>query len=316
MTNAQFDHFITAANTPNIDNYLQEYENAGFLVADRTVRHDPGLRNGFVRFGPEYLEFVWVEDEKLFEEGAETAIFPQVRDLRAAFRPFGIGIDAADVRALREEWARRGYELPPVTDGVARDTPPGTPPIWSFLPIPLAVLRGAMTFALTYHTRPKDAPRRVQAAANTTYAIQGVTFTTDEPEVRAKQWRDLLAPDAEVLSKGGYHGAFEVWIGPHLATWITPEHYQEDYGLSYKASPHPFGEIAVIHLLATDLDKAEETIGAARQATRIPDKLTGADTLLVPPDARDGFTFAVTGRPIEEWIRWREGVTGDKIELA
>lgn len=60
MTNIKLDHFITSTDADNIDAYLQEYRDAGFLVAEQTVRHEWGLRNGFVTFGPEYLEFVWV----------------------------------------------------------------------------------------------------------------------------------------------------------------------------------------------------------------------------------------------------------------
>jgi len=53
MTNIRFDHFITYTSAGNIDDYLKEYATQGFLPEDRTVRHDPGLRNGFIPFGPE-----------------------------------------------------------------------------------------------------------------------------------------------------------------------------------------------------------------------------------------------------------------------
>jgi hypothetical protein len=119
-----------------------------------------------------------------------------------------------------------------------------------------------------------------------------------------------------VKREGGEHEVYTVQIGPHFAIWMKPEEYQEYYGLSYKASPHPYGEIAVLHLVATDLDRAEETIGAARQVARVPDKRTGEDTLLVPPDERDGFTFAITQRDPEEWARWREGITGERLQVT
>jgi hypothetical protein len=81
--------------------------------------------------------------------------------------------------------------------------------------------------------------------------------------------------------------------------WITQLEYQEQYGLSYKASPHPFGEMAVAHMLAVDLNRAEAMIGEmGRNAVRLPDKRSGINTLMVPPDERDGFMFAITERAV------------------
>lgn len=313
MTTIKVDHFITVADADNIDTYLQQYRDAGFLVAEQTVKHEPGLRNGFVRFGPEYLEFIWVEDEGLFEAGADNATFPQMRELRAGKRPFAIGLESDDIPALHDELAARGYAWPEVTQGRARGAAPDSPPAWSFQTVPPDAVPGVFLFALTYHSRQKDAPRKVQVAPNTTYAISGITFATDEAQARATAWRDMFTPIEEIA--GGEDGIYSLTISPHTLTWMPPEEYQDQYGLSYKASPHPFGEIAVIHLLAHDLDKAEETIGAARQITRLPDKLTGVDTLFVPPDERDGFTLAITQCSVEEWLRERVGVTGEKLEL-
>ena len=315
MSSIKLDHFITSADTDNIDTYLAEYRAGGFLVSEQTVRHHPGLRNGFVRIGPEYLEFMWVEDEEQFEAGADRTFFTRVRELRAAHHPFAFAVEAEDVRALREEWLERGYELPPAISGAARDSEADAPPIWTFQPIPVTMEEGAFCFALTYHTRPKDAPRKVEVAPNSTYAITGVTFASDKPLERATAWRDLLAPGAEIKEDESgqiYEGA----IKPHFALWMKPEEYQDHYGLSYKASPHPYGELAVMHLLARDLDKAEEMIGEmGSNAARLPDKRTGIDTLFVPPDERDGFTFAITERPVEEWLRERVALTGERLEV-
>lgn len=315
MSNIRLDHFITGTNADNIDTYLDEYRKAGFAVREHTVRHDPGLRNGFVSFGPEYLEFVWVEDEQLFDQGADYAMFkPHLRTLRAGHRPFGIGIDTDDIQALHDELAARGMQIPPVIEGRPRGAAADSPPVWSFQPIPPPAVEGLLCFALAYHTGRKDGTRKITLAPNTTYAISGLTFASNDPSARAMAWRDLLAPGEGIMEKGGI---FEVYTRPHTITWMTPIEYQEQYGLSYKSSPHPFGEIALINMLAQDLDKAEEMITAAgRSAARFPDKRTGADTLLVPPDERDGFTFAITQFPIEEWLSARVAATGEKLALA
>src|SRR5215203_432926 len=225
MSDIRLDHFITAADTENIDSYLDGYRKAGFRVAEQTVKHNPGLRNGFVYFGPEYLEFVWVEDEELFQEGAEDAMFkPLLRSLRGGYRPFGIGIDSADVRVLHDEWTARGFEMPDVIDGWARDSDKSTPPIWSFQTMPHETPGGALCFALTYNTGRRDAPRKIKVAPNSTYAIVGVTFASDEPGARANKWRDLLALGEEIKES---NGIFEVYVKSHTLRWLTPIEYQE-----------------------------------------------------------------------------------------
>jgi hypothetical protein len=65
----RFDHFITYIDAPSIEGYLEEYRAAGFIANDDTTRHDPGLRNGFLLIGREYVELCWVEDEDLFSAG-------------------------------------------------------------------------------------------------------------------------------------------------------------------------------------------------------------------------------------------------------
>jgi hypothetical protein len=314
MNDARLDHFITATSVPSIDEYMEEYARAGFNVTGESARHEPGLRNRFVSFGPEYIEFVWVEDEAAFEAGQQTAIFPDLAGLRAGARPFGIGLATADVRALHASWTGRGYTLPEVIDGVPRDAPPSSQPVWSFQPLPPELVGGVFLFALTYHTRHGDLIRRVKVAPNTTYGIEGVTFASPSPQERAQRWRDLLAPGEPMREAEGF---YEVRTGPHFARWLTPLHYQEYLGLSYKEPPHGFGEMAVIHLLAEDLDKAEEWIASAgRDISRLPDPASGLDTLYVYPDPRDGFTFAITQRPAQEWLDARVRLTGERLELG
>jgi hypothetical protein len=63
------DHVLTYAEASSIDEHLGSYRAAGIDVAGVTARHGGGVRNGFVNFGPEYLECVWVEDEAAFAAG-------------------------------------------------------------------------------------------------------------------------------------------------------------------------------------------------------------------------------------------------------
>lgn len=312
MENVKLDHFITATLVESVDDYMEEYTSAGFNVLPQSARHDPGLRTRFVSFGPEYLEFIWVEDEEAFSTGQDKTFFPDVASLRAGNRPFGIGILTDDVEGLHESWTARGYSLPNV---ITMPAPGGEQqPVWSFQPVTGDTVGGVVLFALVYHTRPKDAPRQVRTSPNSTYAIEGVTFVSDTPQERATRWRDLLAPGHEILESESF---YEVRTGPHFARWLTPIHYQEYLGLSYKESPRPYGEMSIIHLLAEDLDRAETMFGeAGRDIARMPDFASNLDTLYVYSDPRDGFTFAITQRPAQEWLEERTAQTSEKLELV
>ena len=307
MTSIRFDHFMTYTSAPDIDGYLKEYAAQGFLPREKTVRHNPGLRNGFVFIGPEYLEFCWVEDEALFAEAeAEKKL------LRATPRPCAIGMIAGDVQAVHDDWMARGYSIPQVSSTAPRDAPADAPPAWSFQEIPSELLPGAWSFALTYHMRPKDEATQIRIGPNTIYAISGVTFVSSEPEARATNWRDLLAPEEAVDESGN---GFQVWIGPHRAMWVAPEEYQAAYGLDWTPFPYPVGELAILHLLASDLRVVKTMTEEAGRRT-CPVLVGGEEELLIAPDARDGLVFAVRQRPIEMWLRERTGRTGERLELA
>lgn len=306
MTNIWFDHFITYTSAVNIDDYIKEYTAQGFLSNEKTVRHDPGLRNGFIFFGPEYIEFCWVEDEELFAKAdAEEKL------LRTVPHPYGLGMIAEDVKALHSDWTARGYSVPEVWSKTHRDATPDTPPVWSFQDIPRELLPGAACFALTYHNRPKGEVKHIKIPPNTIYAVYGAAFVATEPEARATCWRNLLAPDEQVVQSGL---GFEVLIGPHRAMWMTPDTYQSTYGLDWAPSPHPFGELSVLHLLASDLGVAKMMIEqSGRHAFSV--KVKGDEELLIAPDARDGFVFSVRQQPAEMWLQGRMARTGEKLKL-
>ena len=189
---ARLDHFLAYTDAPAIDQCLQEYRGAGFHVGEQTARHRGELRTGFVRFGWEYLELLWAEDEAQFAAGHP--VLPEITRpaLRDARRPFGIGLVAPDVHALRAAWAARGVDVPPPFTEVPPGGAPGAPPALTIQPIPAHVLPGVLCFALTYHFPAR--PRQVPVAPNTAYAVRGVTFVADAPDRRARQWRALLAP--------------------------------------------------------------------------------------------------------------------------
>ena len=165
----RLDHVLTYAAASSIDEHLETYRAAGFHVARVTARHRGGVRNGFVNFGPEYLECVWVEDEAAFAAGHPRMPGLTDAELRRAARPFGIGFLAADVPALHEEWTARGDALSPPFHEWPPGAPAGAPPALTLQAIPGELLPGALCFALAYHFDAK--PASLVVPPNTVFAI-------------------------------------------------------------------------------------------------------------------------------------------------
>jgi len=304
----RLDHLLTFV--ADLDAHLATYRRAGFLTNARTARWDPGLRNGFVRLWPEYLEFLWVEDEAAFAEGGAryyTLGGPDCHTVRQAGRPYGVGFYSDDVPALHEHWRARGYDLPKVAYWRLKGTPPEVPPDFAYQEIPLGLLPGAACFALTsYHPDPPQR-REVWVAPNGSHALAGVSFVTGDPEARAAAWRRFLAPEAALRSD---EGASHLHLGPHHLSWLTPDAYRQRYGKAWQPTPHALGELALTHLLAEDLGLFERGLAAAGwRVTR------SADALQVAPHPEGGFAFSVTEYPADARLAERVAVTGERLEL-
>jgi Glyoxalase-like domain len=308
--NPRFDHFLTFANTENIDDYVDKYRALGFVVSDKTHRYKPGLRNRFVLLGCEYLELVWVENEDEFATGGSeefSRMYNDLPTLRTAARPFSIGFNSPDVEALHQEWTQRGYKIPPVWSFA----PPGMPPIFSFQEIPENLLPEINCFAITYHTGSTTQAQSVQQATNTTYAVEGITFVSKAPEEAARRWQTLLSPDIAITAD---QNVFSVMVTPHTAWWMSPKVFQERYGIVWTPTPHHWGHLAAIHILAENLDLARSIL-APRVVPRIAHNRR-EDFLLVSPTGEDGMIFIIREYPIELWRSERSSVTGEQIVVS
>lgn len=304
----RLEHLLTFIEAP-LDAHLEAYRSAGFLPHEHTARWDPGLHNGFVRFWPEYLEFLSVADEAAFTAGGaryHTLGGPDCHTVRQAGRPHGIGFYADDVEALHHAWRARGFELPEVAFWRLKDTPPDAPPDFAHQELPRAVLTGAACFALTSFY--PDAPMRREAwvAPGSAFAVSGVSFVCDDPTARAAAWRDLLAPETALEARDG---GCELLLSPHRLTWLTPDAYRQLYGRPWQPAPHPHGELALVHLLAEDLTWFETTLANAEwRVAHLPD-----GTRYVT--AARGVSFLVRQASAEAWLEARTALTGERLEL-
>ena len=304
------DHIMTFANVLNVDNYVERYRMLGFDVTKETRPYKPGLRNRFIQFGCEYLELVWVEDEAAFNAGGHeefARMFPDLAALHQVARPFGAAFKNPDVETLHREWTKAGYAVPEVWSFA----PPEMPPVLSFQTIPDTLLPGVSAFAITYHLNtPASEVRHVRPAVNTVYALEGLTLASETPQKHAARWLALLNPSASV---GENKGVYEVAIPPHTAWWMSPQTFQDRYGVEYSSAPHRFGEIAAVHLLAENLTTAASRLG--EYAVRQTHPVTNEPLLVVSPIGNDGVTYVIREYPIDQWQAERTQLTGEKIVL-
>ncbi len=67
--------------------------------------------------------------------------------------------------------------------------------------------------------------RLVRVAPNSVFGLAGLTFVTENPEQRCRQWSDGLrsgSPVASIGDSGFAHGL-------HRYQWLTPSDFQRQY---------------------------------------------------------------------------------------
>lgn len=275
------DHFESYVDAPSLDTYLRHYRQAGFLVAERMALHGTGARHGLVGFGPEHIELCVVEHEGRFARlgGASTV-------LRASRRPFAIGMTSHSARL---------------------QAPPGR----NFRPLGQRQDPGGAICSVYPYLGRRALP--LGPAPNTAYAIAGVTFVSPTPQERAAAWRALFAPETTLRAEGD---TYHVTVGAHDLGWMTPEQYSVRYGRAWEPAPHPYGELAALHVLASDLTMVQTMVAAAGWEALEFAASVEPRRLFLPADQRGGFTFLVTERPREAWRIERVSRSGENLDLA
>jgi len=307
----RLDHFLSYTNAKNIDNYLKIYETLGFIPMSQTVRHNPGLRNGFIAFNPEYIEFLWVEDEAVFQEKADD----NHKQSRQDRRMYAIGLASEDIEALRSSWVNQGLTVEDIRYDRPRDADPDSDPRWAFLATPANALPGIHTFALSYLSRKPQSTDRfkeISVAPNGIYGIFGITFVTEQPKFRARQWQQILAPDQELVETETF---VQLMIGAHTLYWITPAIYGQIYEEPWIPASHAFGELAILHLLSNNLEQTRIFFEKVKRECKEITGLLKKQYLYLPKMANDGFRFEIAEKPADNWLHERTTITGESLRI-
>ncbi len=308
------DHFITYTEEP-VDQRMARYRRAGFLVSppEWTVRHDPGLRNGFLYVGPDYLEFCWVEREEAFEEQAR--VEPYYRSLRDGHRPYGIGFQVRDPEGFRSRLVRAGVEMPEVLLARPSDSADDSPPRWAYGMFPEGMTPGVHSFYLAY--LGEDGQRRNErffVGENGVFLFVGALFVSPTPVGRVRQWSALLDGGADVRTRSA------VVHGPHAYVWVSPEGWGRMTGTEFPDSSASVHELTAVIALSYDLARTRrfvESAGIAQSDIEIDLPWLGErEALLIDPDPRDGFPMIVLEGGLTAWKEWRDGVAGSSHRIV
>ena len=280
--------FIRVTTAPGSYNGTPDaYRRAGFIV-DEPAHHYGQARSACrIVLGTEYLELASEEPR-----GADAAF---------------IGFAAPDLLALLEDWRQRSHPFLPFAAIEPGDTPNARPTAF----VPELSLPGAKSGIAEEDSPPNAQTKSIVVAPNTIYALAGALFVSEEPGESAQEWHSLLAPQEPIGQKDN---VYQFALGPHYLAWMPPERYEHFYGEPWHQASPAQGEIALVHLLATDLKECRRTLRDTGWVTRLLEHTNnGHRTLWAKPDSESELAFHITEQPVEEWIKVRIAITGESL---
>ena len=267
------DHVYSYLRDNDLDETLQRFQRAGFLIGATKARHSCGRLTGFAHMTASYLEFLSVTDEGTFRREASL----DDRYFRLNPRPFGAGMRTMNARALHRSLRGKWTDLPAVIETCVPGSSPRTLGLTICL-MPRTVFPGITLFAVQYHLRKKESGE-VRFGPNTIFALCGLVFCTDDIPNEVSRWRRNLS-----VFCGARRSKSIVAIGAQKLEWISPAEYRHRHGVEFQGNPLGGDGIAVVQLACLDLSSACRFLeaegfrrvgGTARKARFAPDANTG-----------------------------------------
>lgn len=306
----QIEHIYSFLNKKSLESHLRLYAKEGFVVGKKTVRHPPGTRNGFFYIGPEYLEFLRVEDQKAYRKGKSN----HHDTFRTNPGPFGFGFDAPQIGEFHKELIRKGIKAPRLFSRGPSDAKENDEPWWTFQLFPSRALPGIYPFALRYESHDYSAPRHAYIGKNGIFAISGVTLVSKTPLRDAKKWAKVF--DLKVTRDGGQMSAY---FGPHKLSWLRKALFRKMYGKeAFIPSSGSFAhlrKVALLHLYSEDLKRTRRYMKKTGRKVREV-SVEGKSCLYIHPHAADGYSFLVSEKSLSLWKKERQKMQRIKIVRA
>jgi|GEM_PF-5480172 len=290
----RIDHLIFGSSM-DLAKLLALYAELGFRVSpfENTVRHDPGLRTGFLYFSPlgfmDYIEFITVEVRELFD-----AAQGKHGNMVFSEDPYaqGVGIRAQSVQSVFEELKKQGTAVKPVWSKAPEDQGKEAPPRWSFVELenPAANLGG---FYVEYLKPRAEVEPSVFHGGNGIFAMGGLLYNDNDSEkIESLLRKDFPQSSVRRTNK-------ELWLGCHR---ILPRPFQEIAALAGKdLKKHPTVEVYGALFYTENLNQTE----AALKGKWKPYIRSGDEIYLLPSE-NEGLLALVIEKPIEKWKQERD----------
>lgn len=285
------DHVTTYIDAEDVLEQLETYRQAGFAVRDQIDRYQFGVESASIKLGAEYIELLAVPDLDQFN------LAPMNDKLVCrSLRPFAVGFKAPDLEVLHRAWIEAGLELPAARTLWGENSESGERIKCRLVDIPSKKLRGANCFVVEKSIDQLDAAE----PANSVYGLAAITMVSTEVAERVGQWQRMLSPVTNAASRR----ESTIAIGCHQVRWLDPARFRRHFKRDWILADHPFGEIAAIHLLGDDVDRAASL--AAEAGFSVERGVPAIDAVLVEPDPGEGPVLAIHEWPRPDWDRCRE----------
>jgi hypothetical protein len=260
--------------------------------------------------GPDYIEFNWVERQKEFAKDKSN----YHDEFRKHPGPAGFGFETLEVEQFNRSLNSKGYKVPSVKSRGPSDAKKGDKPWWTFQNFKRRTLPGVIPFALRYETRDLSKPRKSFIGKNGIFAIVGVTFVAKDPIKDAKRWGDVFG--VKILNKAQDY--VSITLGAHTLKWMKTSVFKSVYDsgawLPYKGRFTHLRKMALLHLYAEDLDRAEKYLNIAGFKTQHINK-PDLNGIYVHPMKSDGYAFFISKYSVKSWLTERRKL-GQKLKIV
>ncbi len=286
---ARIDHVIFGASKEMRD-LLLSYEEIGFKVStyDQTMRHQPGLRTGFLFLSPkgagDYIEFLTVEDRATYLLAQANG--DEWYTERSCAQ--GVGIRVKDADAVYAALVAQGTAVKPVWSKRPEGKGVDTPNLWSFVEL-VKPLSGLGSFYIQ-HLKGKAVDQvEMQTGVNGIFAVAGLLYDSDDLDAVTTS---LIADfPTDIVRREGS----DIWLGCHR---IFVEPFKSFSSASINASffQNPDLKFYGVHLYTQSL----ETTAAALKGKWKPHVVLN-DRILLLPTEHEGLLAVVTEYSVNQW---------------
>lgn len=248
-----------------------------------------GTANALFRLDNTYLELITAQGR--WAVGSLGQLVAAQLDQRGD-GPIGLAFGCADMDAAHEQLAANGFEPPPVSPGLGRDTDTGMVRRWRSVLLPQTRTRGVLTIAIE-HESPDRLPEAVPLGSGDAIVtgLDHAVVQTSDADAAIALYRDGLGlrvaldrsfPDWGMRLVFLRVGGVTVEVAQPLRDAALPDGTDQVWGLSWRV---PDADAARARLADAGLDVSEVRQGR-KPGTRVlsvKDGTCGVPTLLIEP---------------------------------